>query len=72
MDAADGRFIAGVAKWLFGEVMLEIRFKPTDLRSSSIWPVIWLFVAELMAGILWQIACKGELHGNQLAMLANC
>ena len=53
MDAADCRLVAGVAEWLFGEVLLDVRFKPADLRSSSFRPVIWRSVAELMAGMLW-------------------
>ena len=39
MDAADGRLVAGAVEWLFGEVLLNIRFKPADQRSSSIRPV---------------------------------
>ena len=49
MDVADGRFVAGVADWLFGEVLLDVRLKPADQRSSSIRPVIW----RSMAGVLW-------------------
>ena len=30
MDAADGRIVAGVAEWLFGEALLDVRFKPVD------------------------------------------
>ena len=52
MDAADGRLVAGVAEWLFGEVLQDVGFKPADQRSTSIRPVIWRFVAELVAGIL--------------------
>ena len=52
MDAADCRLVAGVAEWLFGKVLLDVRSKPTDQRSSSIRPVIWRSVAELMAGML--------------------
>ena len=53
MDAADCQLVAGVAEWLFGEVMLDFRFKPADYSSSSFWPVIWRSAAELMAGMLW-------------------
>ena len=53
MDAADGRHVAGVVEWLFGKVLLDVRFKLVDQRSSSIRPVIWRSVAELMAGMLW-------------------
>ena len=53
MDAAVFRLVAGVAECLFGEVLLDVRFKPADQRSSSFWPVIWRSVAELMAGMLW-------------------
>ena len=72
MDATDFRLVAGVAEWLFGEVLLDVRLKPVDQRSSSFRPVIWRAVAELMAGTLWKMACYGELLGNQLVMLANC
>ena len=64
MDAADCRHVAGVAKWLFCEVLLDVRFNPADQRSSSFRSAIWWSVAELMA-------CYGELLGNQLIMLAN-
>ena len=70
MDAADGRLVAGVAEWLFGEVLLDSRFKPAGQRSSSFRPVIWRSVAELMAGMLLEMACYGEQLGNQLVMLA--
>ena len=53
MDAADGRLVAGVVEWLFGEVLLDVRLQPADLKSSSIMPVIWRSVAELMVGMLW-------------------
>ena len=53
MDAVDGRLVADVAERLFGDVLLDVRCKPADLRSSSIRPVIWRTVAELMAGMLW-------------------
>ena len=46
VDAADGRLVAG---WLFGEVLLDVRLKPADQRSSSIRPVIWRSVE----GMLW-------------------
>ena len=71
MDAADCRLVAGVAEWLFGEVLLDLRSKPADQRSSSFWPVIWRSVAEMVAGMLWQMPCNGELLRNQLVMLAN-
>ena len=53
MDATDCRLVAGVAEWLFGEVLLDVRSRPADQRSSSFRPVIWRSVAELMAGMLW-------------------
>ena len=53
MDATDCRLVAGVPEWLFGEVLLDVRPKPADQRSSSFRPVIWRSVAELMAGMLW-------------------
>ena len=36
MNAADGRLVAGVVEWLFGEALLDVRPKPADQRSSSI------------------------------------
>ena len=52
MDAVDGRLVSGILESLFGEVLLDVRFRPVDQRSSSIRSVIWRFVAELMAGML--------------------
>ena len=52
VDAADGRLVAGIVEWLFGEVLLDVTLIPADQRSSSIRPVIWRSVAELMAGML--------------------
>ena len=71
MDASDGRLVAGVVEWLFGEVLLDAWSNPADQRSSSIRPVIWRSVAELMAGMRWWMACQGELLGNQFVILAN-
>ena len=53
MDAADCRLVAGVAEWLFGDVLLDVRFRPADHRLSSFRPVIWRSVAEMMAEMLW-------------------
>ena len=53
MDAADGRLVVDVAVWLFGEVLLDVKFNPADQKSSSFRPAIWQSVAELMAGMLW-------------------
>ena len=69
MDAADCRLVAGVAERLIGEVLLDARSKPSDQRSSSFRPVIWRSVAELMAGMLWQMTCHGELLRNQLVVV---
>ena len=49
VDAADGRHVAGVVEWLFGE---GVGLNQADQRSSSILPVIWRTVPELMAGML--------------------
>ena len=57
MDAADARVIASVVEWLFGDVLLDDRLMPADQRSSSIRTIIWRSVAELMAGMLRQMAC---------------
>ena len=48
MDAADGRLVADVVEWFFGEVLLDVRFMPADQRLSSIRPVIWRSVAGMM------------------------
>ena len=72
VDATDCRLVAGVAEWLFGEVLLDVRLKPVDQRSSSFRPVIWRSVAELIAGMFWQMTCYGDMLGNQLVMLAIC
>ena len=53
MDAADGRLLAGVVEWLFGEILPDVMFIPADQRSLSIKLVIWRSVA----GMLWQMAC---------------
>ena len=53
MDATDCRLVAGAAEWLIGEVLLDVRLKPADQRSSSFRPVIWRSVTELVAGMLW-------------------
>ena len=57
MDAADGRLVAGVAEWLFGEVLQDVEFRPANHGSSSFRTVIWRSVAELIAGMLWWMAC---------------
>ena len=57
MDAADCRLVAGVAEWLFGEVLLDVRFKPADQRSSSFRPVICGRADDrdiVVDGMLWQ------------------
>ena len=53
MNAADGRLVAGDVEWLSGEVLLDVMFKQAGQRSSSIRPVIWRSVAELIVGMLW-------------------
>ena len=57
MDAADCRLVADDVEWLFGEVLLDVRFEPANQRSSSFRPVIWRSVADLMVGMLWKVAC---------------
>ena len=39
VDAVDDRLVAGVVEWLFGEALLDVRFKPADQISSSIMAV---------------------------------
>ena len=53
MDAADFRLVADVPELPFGEVLLNVRFKPADQRWSSFRPDSWRSVAELMDGMLW-------------------
>ena len=53
MDAADCRLVADVVERLIGEVLLDVKFKLADQRSSSFRPVFWQPVAELMEGMLW-------------------
>ena len=53
VDEADCRIVAGVAEWLYGEVLMDVWLKPADQRSSSFRPVIWRSVAELIVGMLW-------------------
>ena len=53
MDDVDSPLVAGGTVWLIGEVLQDVGSKPADQRSSSIRPVIWQSVAELMAGTLW-------------------
>ena len=65
MDAADCRLVAGVDVWLFGVVLLDVRLKPADQRSSSSRPDIRRSVAKLIAGMLWKVAC----HGGMAAIL---
>ena len=52
VDAADDRHAAGVVEWLFDVVLLDVRPKPADKRSSSIPPVIRRSVEEMIAGML--------------------
>ena len=52
VDAADGRLVAGVVEWLFGEVLLDVRFIPADQRSSSFRSAIWRSVVKLIAEML--------------------
>ena len=40
MDVADCRLVAGVAEWLYGEVLLDVMFKPADQRSFSFRSII--------------------------------
>ena len=53
VDAADGRLVAGVVEWLFGEVLLDVRFKLANERSLLIRPVIRRSVVKLMTVMLW-------------------
>ena len=46
MDAADCRLVDGVAEWLFGEELLDVRSNSADQRSSSYRPDIWRSLAE--------------------------
>ena len=53
MDAVDGWLVTGVVEWILGEVFMDVIIRPADQRSSSMQPVIWRSVTELMAGMLW-------------------
>ena len=70
MDAADCRLVAGVAEWLFGDVLLDVRLKPADQRSSSIQPVCgradgWDVVVD---GMLWRTAGKSVRYAGELVV----
>ena len=52
MDVDDGRLLAGVVEWHFGKALLDVIFNPADQRLSSIRPVNWRSVVELMTGML--------------------
>ena len=39
MDAADSLLVVGVAEWLFGKILLDVRPKPCNQRSLLIRPV---------------------------------
>ena len=56
VKAADGRLVSGVAEWLFGKVLLDVRLISAYQRSSSFRPAIWRSLALLMAGMLWLMA----------------
>ena len=56
VNAADGRLLDGDVEWLFCELLIDVRFNPID-RRSSIRLVMWRSVAELMAGMLWELTC---------------
>ena len=75
---ADLWLVAHCDLWLFGEVLLDIRFKPADQISSLFRSVIWRSVAELvvgllgmmvgMVGMLLKIAGKSARYAGELAV----
>ena len=66
MDADDGRLVSAVVEWLFGAVLLDVRSKPADQRSSSsIRSVIWRYVAY---GIQRRTAGKSVRYAGELVV----
>ena len=51
MDATDCRLVACVSEWPFGEVLLDVRPKPADNRSSSFRPVMKMKNASFFIAI---------------------
>ena len=66
MDAADGRLVAGVVEWLFGEVLLDVGLKPADQKSSSTRPVIRRPVAEII--IIIMVIFKCYFSGEHISL----
>ena len=64
MDAADCRFVAGVAEWLFGKVLLDVRSKPADLavcgRADGRDVVV--------DGMLWRTSGKSARYAGELVV----
>ena len=73
MDAADFRLVAGVAEWLFGEVLLDVWFNPADQRSSklaSYQTVCGRAVGRdvVVGGMLWRTAGKSVRYAGELVL----
>ena len=74
MDAADGRLVAGVAEWLFGEVLLDVRFK-LAAKEIVVDPTGHLAVCGradgrdvVVVGMLWRTAGKSVCYAGELVV----
>ena len=70
MDAADCRLVAGVAEWLFGEILLDVRFKRLKI---VVVPAGYLAVCGradvrdvVVDGMLWRTAWKSARYAGEL------
>ena len=70
MDAADCRLVAGVAEWLFGEILLDVRFKPADQILSSIWSVCGRADGRdlVVDGMIWRTDGKSASYAGELVV----
>ena len=70
MGAADCRLVAGVAEWLFDEVLLDGRPKPANQRSSSFLSVRGRADGRdvVVDGMLWRTAGKSARHAGELVV----
>ena len=74
MNAANGRLVVGVVERLYSELLLDVRFKPADQRSSSIRPVIWVVSVRADArdvvvdGMLRRTAWKSVRYVGELVV----
>ena len=68
VDAADFRYVPGVAEWLFGEVLLDVRPIPVHQRSSSFRPVCDRAEGRdvVVDGMLWRTTWKSVRYAGEL------